>query len=96
MNREKVRQALTRLDAQYRPTNAAVIAECIRMELSEARACDDSASEAEARVERMLREEFIYASVTSAFKLDERTNFARWGVSMKYPTGDAFRVCELD
>jgi hypothetical protein len=96
MNREKARLALARLDGKHDPSNAAIIAECIRVELAEARARYDSAIEAEERVAKMLREEFIYAAVTEPFKFDDVIDFSRWSVTMKYPTSAAFRVCEVD
>lgn len=92
MNREKAREALRRLESNEYPSNKLVIAECIRMELAEARERDLTAVEAEAQVAQMLAKEFIYARVITPFKIDETLNFLEWSVEMRYPTGESFKV----
>jgi hypothetical protein len=68
------------------PTTAQVIAESIRRELAEARACDDSVNEAEKRVSEMLMK-FPDVTVIAPFRIHDRTNFGEWTVEVRNPIG---------
>ena len=73
-------------------TNKQIIAECIRRELAEARACDDTADEAEKRIATMLAKEFVNVRVVEPLRIADRSNFDEWTVTVRYPVGEPLLI----
>jgi hypothetical protein len=96
MSIARVQAALDAIPEKAHPSNAQIIAECIRQELKALLISCDTVSEAERCIGTMLTEEFASLQIVQPFSIrrDDGKLFSKWSVTVTYPVGEPMLITQ--